>query len=117
MMRLAITSVTGFGGVTITNPEEFKVCIGMNLYRTNASVFPMTPNQYPLTGLRHATVSTSGGSYTWNLSAAVSKKEKLAPGIYILVPTTFEPGVCANFEVSLYTVGNVLRVVPYVHSS
>mmetsp|Transcript_42348 Transcript_42348/g.55820 ORF Transcript_42348/g.55820 Transcript_42348/m.55820 type:complete len:110 (+) Transcript_42348:2269-2598(+) len=109
MMRLAITSQL-VGGVNITNAEEFKCCIGMNMFRTNANNFPLAPNTYGITSLRNATVSTSGGSYTWNISAAVSKKEKLAAGIYILVPTTFEPGVFANFEASLYTVGNVMQV-------
>ena len=116
MMRLAITSVQ-FGGTNVTNPEEFKCCIGMNLFRTNANNFPLPPNTYNITSLRNATVSTSGGSYTWNISAAVSKKEKIAPGIYILVPTTFEPGIFACFEASLYTVGNVMAVQPYQHSS
>jgi len=45
--------------------------------------------------MKNAASSTSNGSYTWNLSAAVSKKEKIAPGVYILVPTTFEAGVFA----------------------
>ena len=88
MMRLAITAQE-VGGVPITNPEEFKVCIGMSLYRTNATVFPVPPNQYKLTSMQHATISTCDGTYTWNLSGAVSKKEKIAAGIYILVPSTF----------------------------
>ena len=113
-MRLAITSQQ-VGGANILNAEEFKCCIGMNLFRTNASQYPLPPNTYSITSLRNATVSTSGGSYTWNLSAAVSKKEKIAAGIYILVPTTFEPGVHACFEASLYSVGNVMQIMPYQH--
>lgn len=89
----------------------------MNMFRTNASNFPVPPNTYSITSLHNAAVSTSDGSYTWNISAAVSKKQKVAPGIYILVPTTFEPGVFASFEASLYTVGNVMVVAPYQHSS
>jgi len=81
----------------ITNPEEFKCCIGMNMYRTNSTQFPLSPNQYKIQNLRNASISTSEGSYTWNLSAAVSKKERIAAGVYILVPTTFEPGVLAHF--------------------
>ena len=107
MMRLAITAQV-VGGVTIADAEEFKVCAGMSLFRTNASSFPLPPNQYSITSLRHATVSTSDGSYSWNLSAVVSKKEKIAPGVYILVPTTFEAGVYAHFEASLYASGNLM---------
>ena len=107
MMRLALTRME-VGGVGITDPEEFKACIGMSMYRTNASAFPIPPNQYPITSLRTATVSTNEGNYTWNLSSAVSKKQKISPGIYILVATTFDPGVFASFEATLYTVGNVM---------
>ena len=67
--------------------------------------------------LMHAALSTCEGTYTWNLSAAVSKKERIQPGIYILVPTTFEPGVFAHFEASLYCAGNLMNVQPYSHSS
>ena len=105
------------GGATTTDPDEIKCCVGMNLFRTNAKNFPVAPNQFAITSLTTATVSTSGGSYTWALTAAVSKKEKISPGIYILVPTTFEPGVLATFEASLYTVGNVMQVAHYKHTS
>ena len=40
MMRLAITA-QNVGGATITNPEEFKCCVGMSMYRTNASAYPL----------------------------------------------------------------------------
>ena len=48
MMRLSIVAQI-VGGMTQRNPEEFKMCIGMSLYRTNASQFPIPPNTYPIT--------------------------------------------------------------------
>lgn len=99
----------------MANSDDFNLAIGMNLFRVNSTIYPLPPNQYKITGLRHATLSTSDGHYTGNLSAAVSKKEKLAAGVYILVPTTFEPGVCAHFEATFYAAGNVLQIAPYQH--
>lgn len=89
----------------------------MSLFRVNTTAYPLPPNQYKITTLRHATLSTCDGHYTGNLSAAVSKKEKLAPGVYILVPTTFEPGFAAHFEATLYAAGNVMQVAPYQHEA
>ena len=115
MMRLAITA-QNVGGMNITNPEEFKCCVGMSMFRTNSTQFPLSANQYKIQNLRNAAISTSDGSYTWNLSAAVSKKEKLAAGVYIVVPTTYDPGVFAHFEISLYCSGNLMTVADYPHS-
>ena len=106
-MRLAITAQV-VGGMNITNAEEFKCCVGMSLYRTNASVFPLPQNAYNITSLRNASVATHEGTYTWNLSGAVSKKQKIAQGIYILVPSTFDPGVFAHFEAILYSATPVM---------
>lgn len=95
-MRLSVMAQI-VGGVEIRNYEEIKCCVGMSLYRTNATQFPLPSNAYKITSLKSATVATHEGTYTWNLSAAVSKKQKVAAGIYILVPSTFDPGVFAHF--------------------
>lgn len=115
-MRLSITSMN-VGGVLVNDPEELKACVGMSIYRTNATAFPLPPNSFSIVNMKNAAVSTNDGNYTWNISAAVSKKQKLAHGIYILVPSTFDPGCFANFDASLYCAGNMMQVAPYQHNS
>ena len=88
MMRLAITAQNK-DGVTITNPDQFRCCIGMSMFLTDSEQFPLSPNQYNIQKMGNFAVSTNDGIHTWNLSAAVSTKQKIAPGIYILVPTTY----------------------------
>ena len=89
----------------------------MGLYRVNVNQFPLPPNKVAVSSLKHPTVETSEGRYTWSLSAAVSTKKTLEPGTYILVPTTFDPMVFASFSINLYTSTRVMAVAPYQHSS
>jgi hypothetical protein len=48
-------------------------------------------------------MSTNEGQYSWNLSAVVSKKEKIQAGTYLLVASSFEPGVLADFQINFFS--------------
>ena len=74
----------------------------MHMYRINQNVFPIPANTIQISSLKHATLETGGGHFTPNISAAVSPKKKIAAGVYILVPCTFNPGVHAQFEAIVY---------------
>ena len=117
MIRLQITAQEIAGLGTVTDPEKFNICIGMNMYRINSNIFPLAPNTVAVSSLRHATLSTGGGHYTYNISGCVSQKTKIAAGVYIVVPATFDPGVHAQFEAVVYCQGNCMQVAKYEHTN
>ena len=117
MIRLAVTAQDIAGLGTVTDPEKFDICIGMNMYRINSSKFPPAPDSVQVASLKHATLSTGGGHYTYNISGCVSPKQKIAQGVYIVVPATFNPGVFAQFEAVVYCQGNCMQVAKYEHSN
>ena len=80
---------------TVVDPEKFDICIGMNLYRINSTQYPLAANSIQVSTLKHPTLTTAGGHFTGNISGCVSPKTKIATGVYILVPSTFDPGVFA----------------------
>ena len=113
-MRLLVKSLTPAPGFKVTDPDEINVCAAANLYLTAHNQFPLPANSVALNKLREPCLATHGGKYTWNLSSCVSEKKNLEPGVYVLVATTFEPGVLGEFEVLLYS-KSVLQVSPYQH--
>ena len=117
LMRLSIVAQSKAGHGETIDPDQFKACIGMSLFRINQNTFPVAPNTIQVSSLKHPTLETHDGHYTWNLSAAVSKKTKVAEGVYILVPATFEPHCYAQFQINLYCAGNFMKVAPYTHSN
>ena len=108
MMRLAITAQTLPGLGQVIDPEKFDICIGMNMYRINQNQFPVPKDAVKVQTLKHPSLSTGGGQFTYNISGCVSPKTKLAPGVYIVVPSTFGPGVHAQFEAIVYCTGNCM---------
>lgn len=101
---------------TVSAPEDIKICVMAQLFRTNHQQFPLPADKVSLTSLRSALVETNGGKYTWSLSACVSEKIRVPAGVYILVPSTFDPASCAKFQMNLYCTGNMLVTAPYQHS-
>ena len=91
--------------------------IGMRLFRTDLMDFPIPACTLNIAPLRSSFLATCKGSYTRNYSAAVSKKQKVPPGVYILVPTTFDPGQFGSFEATLYTADDVMEVEALQHVS
>lgn len=98
MMRLLITQQNNS-----KDPDSFKICTGLQLFRVNAGQYPLPANKVSISSLKTASLSTNNGDWTWNLSAAVSEKKKLEAGVYILVASTFEPNYLADFQVNFYT--------------
>lgn len=116
MFRLNVTSQT-MGGFRETDPEKFDIHVAAYLYRTNATSFPLPPDKVPVKSMRHPTLATNNEHYTGNLSAVVTKKTKVAPGVYVLVPTTFHPHQYGDFEVLIYSAGNFIQTAPYSHTT
>ena len=88
--------------VFTTNPDEFNLCAGVSLFRVNQS-YPIAAGKLSLKSLSNANLSTNDGSFTWNLSACVSSKKKMEPGTYVIVASTFDPGVQADFQLMFYS--------------
>jgi Calpain large subunit, domain III len=87
--------------------------VGASLYRVSSNIFPLASTAYPIQKLYDPTLSTADGKYTWNLSACVTKKKKLEAGVYILVPSTFDAGLVADFQVLIYSKPGQVTVAPY----
>ena len=95
------------------NHDEFNICVDASLYAVPTTQFPLAATAFPIQKLRDATLSTCDGKYSWNLSATVTKKKKLEAGVYILVPSTFEPGIQADFQLLVYSKPGAITVAPY----
>jgi hypothetical protein len=112
---MLINSLSPAPGYKVTEPEEINVCVAANLYMTAQKQFPIPTNSVLLSKLREPCLATHGGKYTWNLSSCVSEKKTLEPGVYVLVASTFDPGVFGEFKVLLYS-KSPIQVAPYQHS-
>ena len=112
-MRLKIASQCLSPGVVTKDPEQFNICVGANLYGVPTTQFPLQASAFPIQKLRDPTLSTHDGKYTWSLSSCVSKRKKLEAGVYILVPSTFDPGFIADFQIVLYSKPGQIQVAPY----
>ena len=100
MFRVAVSKQTQ--PVQTTDPDKFDICLLAQLYRVNQA-WPVPKDKVALSSLHNANLATNNGAYTYLLSPCVSEKKKLEPGVYILVVTTYEPDVHADFNVILYT--------------
>lgn len=60
-------------------------------YRVQASRWPVPAGSIAIKSLSHPAIVTNNGKYTNNLSSVVSKKERLSKGVYLLIPSTFNP--------------------------
>lgn len=78
------------------------MCLLASLYRVNAA-WPVSKDKVMLSSLQNASLVTNNGVYTNLLSACVSEKKKLQAGVYILVMSTYDPDVYADFSLVLYT--------------
>jgi calpain-7 len=103
LFRMKVTSQQLAPGVVTKDPEEFNICVAANLYAVSTTNFPLAPTAFPIQKLREPTLSTHDGKYTWTLSGCVSKKKKLEAGVYILVPSTFDPGFVADYQIQIYS--------------
>lgn len=87
--------------VASKDPEKNEVCILAQLYRVNQP-WPIK-EKLQLSSLHNASLSTHNGVYTYLLSPCITEKKKLEAGVYVLVASTYEAGVVADFNVVLYT--------------
>lgn len=72
------------------NPEEFKFAIGAQLYRIQATSYPIARGSLNLNALKNPVLETGEeGKYTSSLSSCVSPVENLERGVYVLIVSTF----------------------------
>lgn len=72
--RATITAeVSPDGSTLITDPDKFKYSMGAQMYRIEASKFPIANGSLNISALRNAVLETyEGGKYTSSLSGCVS---------------------------------------------
>ena len=87
------------------------------MFRVNSNVFPLQPDTVPITGMSNAILATNGGEYAWSLSAAVTERKVVPEGVYVIVPTTFNPATLAMFEIDFYSGIDNIEIAPYQHSN
>jgi len=74
-----------------TDSDKFNYCVHAAVYRTNNKTFPIVPGSVDLSKLRNPSLETADGKYSAVLSGAVTKKERLVAGVYMIVASTFDP--------------------------
>lgn len=101
------------GGYIEKDPNKFNYAIYAAIYRTNNKTFPLPPGSVDLSKLRNPSLETANGKYTAVLSGAITKKERLPAGIYMIVASTFDPKQYGTFELILMVGANCYQVMPY----
>ncbi len=82
------------------------------LQPTHASGIPLNLSVFRRgTGGALGDLIASTGSYSDNISGVLLPSTYLEPGIYLMIPSTYSSGVCAGFEVAIYS-DNSLELVP-----
>lgn len=74
----------------------------------NVTIFPASES--PSLGL-DTQIATSGG-YDDVVSGVVTPKITLQPGKYWIIPSTYDPGIKAEFRVMVYSSLSGMSVVP-----
>ena len=102
--RLMIKSETSENGMSvITNPSDFKQACAGQLYRIQATNFPIQKDSLTLSKLREPILETHGGTYTSSLSSCITPCLALEAGCYILVVSTFDPQRLAKYDLAVYS--------------
>lgn len=73
------------------------------VFRIPLNRYPVPQGTIDISTLKNPALTTAGGKYTPNLSAAVSERKKLPKGVYLIIASTFNPQQLGKFELTLYS--------------
>lgn len=103
MIRVMITQE--LQGMSWTqDSKSFQYSCGAQLFRVQANAFPLAKGSIDMNQLRKPQLQTGeDGRYSNALSSCVSAIKDIEPGIYVLVPSTFNPQQCAKFSLAIFS--------------
>jgi len=79
------------GSSLITSSDDFSFSVNAQVFRVPVSRFPPPPGSIDLKTLTNPALTTCSGKYSGNLSAIISERKKVSKGVYVVIPSTFNP--------------------------
>jgi len=103
-IRIRVTSeVSQEGGTLVSEFEKFNYCVNLQMFRVQVPRFPPPASAINRASLKNPALTTYDGKYTNNLSGCVSERKSMSAGVYVLVPSTFNPQQMGQFEITVYS--------------
>jgi len=86
-----LAEVAPDGSTLVTASEKFTFCVNVQVFRVQSSRYPPPAGSIIIKQLTNPILNTHNGKYSNNYSAIVSEKKKVGKGVYVVIPSTFNP--------------------------
>ena len=101
---MVTSEVSPQGMEKVIDTDQFRYSCGGQLFRIQANQFPLPPKSIAVSNMKNPILQTyEGGQYTSSLSGCVTPVQALSQGVYILVPSTFNPQEIGSFDLAVYS--------------